>query len=439
LNNVELQPVPTPVWNDDMAIRFAENTVKIDADNAGAISLWMAAGLRRDLHLPQGATDPSKKGDPDAVVAAGGPKYLNPVLARALDDHDAALALRAIDNLDLTAGTPGLTAGGENAPLVRALGYPDRSVRFRAAFTLAAANPAERFPMFQRVVPILAEAISSTGAPSAIVVSHNDDERNRLTEFLRQDEHKYTVYPAESVSAAVDAARRAPAIDLVIVPEGDEVNHIADIAKNDYKLSGVPVLVATTAGNVAGLKAQLVGRKGYGAINGMGVQAPELAEAVAAARADAGNVAFDGEKATKFALGALERLANIATDHRSIYQVTEAVPTLTEALRDKRPEVATGAARVLGKLNSQEGERALAQLALNDGGDGALRAVFFEELANSAKNTGNVLDAAMVNNLIKFVSAESTDPKLRLKAAIALGALNVPSNQASALLLQQAK
>ena len=57
-------------------------------------------------------------------------------------------------------------------------------------------------------------------------------------------------------------------------------------------------------------------------------------------------------------------------------------------------------------------------------------------VAESAKHTGNALDASAVNSLIKVVQTEK-DPAVRLAAATALGALNVPSNQASTLILQQ--
>jgi HEAT repeat protein len=43
-----------------------------------------------------------------------------------------------------------------------------------------------------------------------------------------------------------------------------------------------------------------------------------------------------------------------------------------------------------------------------------------------------------VNELIKIVTSES-DVKVRSAAAEALGAMNVPSNQASALILQQVR
>jgi hypothetical protein len=439
LNNVAPIAVPTPIWNSVMALRLAEATLRQDGNNGEAISLWLAASLRREIQLPEGATDPTRGTGPDAAfyALAAGPVYVNPVLARALDAHDAALALRAIDALEATGGTTGLVANGENSPLVRALSYPDRAVRFRAAFALARANPASQFPSFFRVVPILAEAVNSTGSPTALVVSPNENERNRLADVLRGGSGHYTVFAGATLSDALEQSRRAPAVDVIVVPGGQDVGRVGELARSDYRLTGVPVLVTAPAANVANLKMQLGEMKGYGAID-VAADDAAIASALSAARADVGNVPVDADRATQFAATALELLGMLAADHRSIYPINEAVPMLAEALRDKRPEIATAATRVLGKINSADGEKALANAALAGEADASLRVVYFEGLAEAAKHTGNALDAAVVNSLIKAVGSES-DPKVKQAAARALGALNVPSNQASTLILQQAK
>ena len=127
--------------------------MKLDSNNSAAISLWLAADLRREIELPQGATDPTHDASkPEAAfyARAFGPVYVNPVLSRALDADDVPLALRAIDALEATGGISGLVSASNGAPLVRALTYQDKTVRFRAAFALARANPCDAVPV---VVP----------------------------------------------------------------------------------------------------------------------------------------------------------------------------------------------------------------------------------------------------------------------------------------------
>ncbi len=235
----------------------------------------------------------------------------------------------------------------------------------------------------------------------------------------------------------MEQSRQAPAIDLIVVPNGPDMNRVAEFAANDYRLAGAPVIVSAKAGDVANLRLVLSEKRGFGVIQD-GADDGAINTAVSQARADVGSVPLDADKATAFALEGLKLLGNLSADHHSIFTVGEAVPTLSDALKDKRPEIATAAANVLGNINSPEGERALATAALSDV-DAALRIIYFDALAESAKRSGNALDGSMVNALIKVVGSADTDPKLRMAAARALGALNVPSNQASYLILQQSK
>jgi hypothetical protein len=440
LNNVAALQVPTEIWNSVMALRSAEAALKIDPNNGAAISLWLAANLKREIQLPQGAKDPSKPAaaqDAAFYAKAAGPAYMNPVLARALDNNDPALALRAIAGLEATGGVAGLVNSPE-APLVRALANPDRAVRFTAAFALARANPLSQYPAFFRVVPILSEAVGTTAAPAALLVVANEDQRNALSEALRNGDAHYTVYAGSSISAALEQARRAATLDVVIVPNGPEVARIADMARTDYRLTGVPVLVSTPSEEAAAAKLKFAQNKGYAVIEAQADEAAVTA-ALAQARKDIGSAPVTAESANAFALTALRLLDMLASDHRSIYSANEATVTLIDALRDKRPEVVAAAAGVIGKLNSAEGERALALAALNTDADAALRVTFFHNLAESAKRTGNALDGAQVTAVIKIVTSAEGDAKVRDASAEALGALNVPSNQASTLILQQAR
>jgi hypothetical protein len=438
LKNVSPMMVPTPIWNSVMAQRSARAAVQADSNNAKAISLWLAANLRKELQLPQGATDPTRNpATPDAsfYALAAGPIYVNPVLARALDSKDTALALKAIDVLEQTQGKEGLVSGA-NSPLVRALSAADRSVRFRAAFALARANPENTFPSHFRVVPILAEAISSTGTPTALVVSPDDDKRNKMAEALRSGSTHYTVYAAATLSAALEQARRAPAFDVVVIANGAEVSRVAEVGGSDYRLSGVPVLVTAPEAALPGVKAQLGTTKGYVPVSEAADEAA-INAALAAARADTGNVALDGDKASQFATTSLKLLSGLAADHKSIYNLNDAVPTLVEALKDKRPEIVSGSAGVLGQLKSNDAQKALGAAAVAPETDSGVRAAVYLALAESAKRNGNQLDSGTINSIIKALSAEQ-DAATRNAIATALGALNVPANPASRLILELA-
>ena len=62
LDNVAGVPVPTAIWNDVQALRAAETCLKLDPTEGKAISLWLAADIRREIDLPAGRQGPDPVG-----------------------------------------------------------------------------------------------------------------------------------------------------------------------------------------------------------------------------------------------------------------------------------------------------------------------------------------------------------------------------------------
>ena len=80
-----------------------------------------------------------------------------------------------------------MAGSGENDhPLMDALQFPDRLVRYEAAF--AAGRPpcrGSRSPGQERIVPLLAEALSQTGAANVLVMAPTREELATLTDGLK--------------------------------------------------------------------------------------------------------------------------------------------------------------------------------------------------------------------------------------------------------------
>ncbi|HUO10571.1 MAG TPA: hypothetical protein VM008_19875 [Phycisphaerae bacterium] len=427
LNNVSPLAVPTVIWTDVMSLRSTESALRLDQNNPQAISLWLAAQLRRELTLPAGVTDPThdaSKPPADFYARAFGPVYVNPVLNRALDAHDTPLALRAIDALQATGGINGLVSDSSGAPLVRALNSADRDIRFNAAFALARANPNVEFPSYFRVVPVLAEALNANQPGVIVVVSTDEDARNKLADGLRSANPPYTVFSANTVSGALEQAKEAPAPVAIIVANGTEVDAAESAVHASPKLGQTQVVILASPDQQAPHKAE----NGHPAV----VDSHAGADAVLGSLT---NTTSAGD-AAKYAATSLDLLGVLTADHKSIYDINDAVPALMGTLKDKDSNVATKGAQVLGQLNNADAQKALANAALASETQAALKATFLTSLAESAKHTGNTLDASQVNSLIKIVQTES-DPAIHLAAATALGALNVPSNQAANLIMDQ--
>ncbi len=155
------QKVDKRYFNELMAMRCCEWALGCDAGFGEAIGLWLAAYFRAEsvgINMP----DYFGPGHPDAFVYAttAGPEYLHQALARAVRDKDAYVALGVVEALATTAGEKSLFSRiGTAQPLVQALTFDDKTVRYSAAIAIAAAGPKESFPENKLVADILAQAL----------------------------------------------------------------------------------------------------------------------------------------------------------------------------------------------------------------------------------------------------------------------------------------
>jgi len=115
--------VPAAIFNDVMSMRCSEQSLRLSPDKGEAVSLWLAANYKREVDLPQGATDASRaENTPNAHYygVASGAQFLEAALNRALRDNNAAVALKAIESLQQIVGQSNLFTD-EQRPLIDAL------------------------------------------------------------------------------------------------------------------------------------------------------------------------------------------------------------------------------------------------------------------------------------------------------------------------------
>jgi hypothetical protein len=149
-------------FNELMAMRACEWALKADPGYGRAIGLWLAAYCKAEstgLEMP----DYFGLGHADAMTYAttAGPEYLHQALARAIKDKNTYVALCVVEALATNAGEKSLLYRiGPTQPLVQALTFDDRTVRYSAAIAIAAAGPKEKFSESKLVVENLAEALS---------------------------------------------------------------------------------------------------------------------------------------------------------------------------------------------------------------------------------------------------------------------------------------
>lgn len=420
--------VPGAVHGDVLAMQVAQHALRLDPSLDSALSLWLTANLRRENRLPQGQIDPSysKSMRPAAFYARmAGPVRLNEVLARALRDNDADLALDAIQALATTVNPETLIArGGASQPLIQALYYPNRNVRFAAAFALANGQPVSEFPGSFRVVPVLAEAVRQTGAKAALVVAPE------LGAIRAEVPQTFVTEGAASLSDIATVVAAKPGFDLIIVQgSADAVEAVYQHAAQDYRLRSLPIVAVTSESDALEI-ARAFDRRDIAirAVNNI-KNLPTAIEQVLAAH-DGG--AITEEQAAAFAAKALATLREIALSRSLAFKSADAQAALLEALSDARPEIATQAARVLALLPSDQAQRAVADAALSADKAPELRVALLGSLAESATAFGNRLDAQAVAKLQDLVRKSEGD--LAIAASTAHGALALPTADAIKLI-----
>ena len=425
--------VPAAIFGDILTMRASRRVLELDRNRDDAMSLWLAANYAREVHLPAGAVDPTRTKDTPAAHYYGvatGAKYLNNVLARAMGDRDNALALRAIKSLQQIGGQSNLIAGGESQALVAAMRYPDRVLRFEAAFAMAAALPQSNFDGQDRVVPILAEAVAQNGKANVLVVM-SDDKLNGAVQMMK--DAGYGAAGAATPPAAVEVAAGLPAVDVILISDtnAQAADQMRQLAAATPRLQGAALLVMTATDaspfTVLAVTNPMVSTT-------RGTTAETLKPALEAARKKAGALPLVEAIASEYALKAAGLLEKLAISRGQVLDMSAAELTLLGSLDDSRLDLAKAAGNVLALMNSKPAQAGLLIKAADDKSDEQLKISLYKSLATSARFFGNGLDAPAIETLQKAVESEKS-LEVRSAAAEARGALNLPVDQAKTLIL----
>lgn len=431
-------PVPQEIFNDVMAMRAAEYALALNTER-DAMSLWLAANYKREADLPQGATDATRQqNQPDAHFygVTAGSQYVNASLARALKDGNNAVALKSVKSLQQIVGDANFKSGNNAGPLIDAMQYRERRVRFEAAFTLAQALPQSSFAGQEMVVPLLAEAISQTGQPSLLVVMPTQEAVNAIVEPLKAEQ--YITAGSTSASGALAAAAAVPAIDVVVISDElppAEIENLLGLMAQNPKMRGAAKLVVVKS-TASQWEARKVTDKSISTTTA--TDAAGIKPAIVTARESGGALPLDTKLATEYATRAGELLKRLAISRGQVLDLAPARSTLLGSLEDARPEIVKLAGEALALMNNDDAQRGLLLRATTDGVADDVKVSLFNSVSTSAKFWGNKLDAQQIAALDRVVR-EATNAEVKSAAAEARGALNLPSDQAKTLILDQSR
>lgn len=410
--------VDQKVYADSLAMQNAASALKLNPEMAQAVTLHLTANLRRENTLA-GAKDPGYTLPNPATfyLLLAGASQQKTVLTIGLTERNTGLALDAIEAMAKTVGD-NVLLGSDDAktPVLDALFFADRRVRFTSAITLASAAPAEAFAGSASVVPVLGQAIRQTDELNAIVVG-----ANHATNASAMESIDYKAVQGPDVSlAATSASASMPGVDLIVYSgdlAGFEAMYAA--AQADGMLRVIPILALVNDGVASAIKlsypnvitAAPLANNDEDELNRLERLSTQTIQAY-------GGDPIGGDEAEGYAVTAVDLLKTIA-GHESIYNASDVEPILIEALDDNRAKVATGSGEVLELMDSATAQQGLADAALTRVGD--VQVALLDALAESAKSFGNKLSRATIDKLIALV--DSAKGETALAAARALGAL----------------
>ena len=274
---------------------------------------------------PTGAVDLTHKGDPDANYynVSAGADYLNDALARATRDRNAAVALKLCESLRDITGQANLMAGNAITPLMQALYFPNRQVRYAAAFALAQSLPTQalrrlgsrraRFwskPSIKPASPVLWSSLRA--ANDALNVGDLRDAVQSLG---------YPVVAASTPNSAAAAAISLPTVELIIISEDSDVRGMINLEQNIARLQGASILVLTHTPDspwaLAGATDLLMNSA---VIPPKATLKDELKADIDAAREHSGTAVMSEEEASSYSLQAAALLEKLAITRRPCFR-----------------------------------------------------------------------------------------------------------------------
>ena len=391
--------------------------------------------------MPQGQRDMTRPENyPDANYwgVTAGTQYLDDALARALRDHDSTSALHIIHSLQQIVGQSNLFSGkSTNDPLINAMAYPDRLVRFEAAFAIANSLPQQPFGGQERVVPLLAEALAQTGTGNVVLVLPTQDQANAMVDALKKSAG-LNVTGVTTAEAAITAANAMPSIDVIAVSDelpAGEIDRLFQLASGSPKLLGAAhlVIVKTDASPYVQRAATDASLSTTKATDPAGLQA-----AITDAMRKGGALPLGPQSASEYAIRSGTLLRWLAISRGQVLDITSAKTALLAAMNDPRPEVVKIAGQVLGLLNDKDAQTALLIKATDAKTSDDVKVNIYNSLGCNARFFGNLLTADQVQTLTKSAE-DAPNLQVRSAAAEARGTLSLPADQAKNLIVEQAR
>ncbi len=429
------RPVPVEIFNDVYAMRMSRLALESDPTYYQGVSLWLASYLRRQANLPEGKVDPllqETTPSPRFFALASPARYLQDVLARAMKDRNSAVALGAIEALAKTAGAMSLVKPieGGSMPLVEAMSFPDKQVRYLAALSLANAQATSPFTGSDQVISVLTEILRQTGKKTVLLVGEDLDIRNSYKDAIRSA--GYDVIDFAVPLEAISAAREAVGVDVAVVTGRPLVSlSLIALLRAESVLATLPVLVVSDS-----MKARSVVDADERA---MAIDQAGALERMESAISEAMKLGIGkgltGQDVDNWIIQACKTIQMLGRSDSNVYDISRARGALIDVVAQRSQALmpAVGALEVMGNPQAQA---TIAGLALAQDVDEATQIKAYGALSGSGRRFGNLLTDEPIEAIIAVVGDSEASMEIREAAAQALGVLSLPSEKVMSLILE---
>jgi AmiR/NasT family two-component response regulator len=416
-----VKPYDTPdaVWNVDgngvkatkvpaalRSLRLAQQHCLAAVEDPRAESVLLAAYAGEKavaVSAKEMGVEGAAEADPslDVKIAAGGAPGLSSALQFAIENDAPLAAIQLIGALD--------AMGAMTPPLTAALDSHYKSVRYQAAFALAAHGETG-----ENVVKVLGEALAEDALRTVLVVDDKSESRNTMAAALR--EAGYTVITAENGGLGFARARTVPPKDVMVLRANmSDITIDQFVYDADYRSSSSGIVIVSDAAAAEALKTAFDGK---GKVKGFltdPVAAQAVTDAVKAAMPE-----LNHERAA--ALAAAERAAALLAQ-LPFNALAPAKDSLVHSLARTEETVLVGALKAVGHLGPADAAAPVAALFADASKSETIRVAAADALGGIFARMTTAPAEDVMKPVMDAASGE-TNANVRLAAGRALGSAN---------------
>ena len=419
-NTVAVQTLTPEIASLFLSTRFARQALALSPEQPETQRQYLASLL--GLEVLRNGWDNPRGTAPGSAMYLGltaGEETVSQVLIEALEASRPATAVAALEILgQIGTREQLLPQKGLKSPVLAAINSPDHRVQFAAAATVLKIEPKTGFTGANRVVAILARALTDPGQSRAIVID-TDSRRGTSTAGFLTDGGYEGVLTATGREGFEQAAMSA-GIELVAVHVNSQRSDLTQTLANlraDSRTAALPIVIYGPS-KLRGEMARLVAR-----------YSPATFVAESATSSDFLTQLVPFVKSLKTPpLSPQERisernaaawwLATIGSGPMSrVFEISQSENELSAAIDD--PAVAANAMVALASIGTGSAQRRLSDIAINPEGTVSLRESAANQLAYHIQKFGLLLKQDQVVNVHSgWKSAENPVVKSALAGVI---------------------